>query len=86
MTTRELNRDIKRLNAAIKAMPSGPSDQHKETYYKFIADYAKKEFTRLYFAADDFKVLSKESILILIRLNLRHRFIAFHQFGNKIEI
>jgi len=81
MTTRELNRDIKRLAKNIAALDSSNLD----SFFKYIEEVAKPEFTRLYHASSDFKGLSKESILILLRLNLSHRFIALHHFGGKIE-
>lgn len=87
MTIKELNQDIKRLNKYIKGIAKAAEMMKDNTaYFADIEKVAKPEFIRLHHAADDFKSLSKDSILILVRLNLSHRFIAFHQFGNKIEI
>lgn len=82
MTARELNRDIKRLNADIKKNKSGNMD----AYFKYIGGPAKQEFIRLYYADTSMKSLSKESVLILLRLNLSHRFIPLHIFGLHTEI
>lgn len=73
MTTAELNRDIKRL-----AKQLGTDKEHTEEF--------KKEFLRLYGADNDFKYSNKDSVLTLLRINLRHRFIALHQFGIHITI
>lgn len=81
MTKQELNRDIKRLHKAIANKSSNPDGE----YYKYIETTAKNEFTRLYHAADNFEALTKQSILIMFRLNLRHRFVAFHNFGLTIN-
>ncbi len=83
MTNAELNRDIKRLNKAIKAFPK--SDDNGP-YFDFIAKYVTPEFKRLFYADSEFKAMNRESILIMLRLNLSHRIIPFHQFGLNIEI
>lgn len=87
MTKQELNRDIKRLNRYINGIRKAAEMMQDNTaFFADMEKVAKPEFTRLYYAADDFTALTKDSVLILLRLNLSHRFIAFHQFGNKIEI
>ncbi len=73
MTKSELNRDIKRLAK------------------QFGTDYAQteafeKEFKRLYYADSDFQYNNKDSVLTMLRINLRHRFIALHQFGLNITV
>lgn len=75
MTTQELNRDIKRLHKAI-ALKSGTAD-----YYNYVDTTARTEFKRLYYADKEFKYMSKESIKMMIRLNLKHRFEPLHMFG-----
>lgn len=75
MTTQELNRDIKRLRKSIV------SHNGKDSYYSFIENEAKKEFQRLYGADREFKYMNKESIKIMFRLNIRHRFQPLHNFG-----
>ena len=87
MTIKELNRDIKSLNKYIKGI-SQAADLMKDNaaYYRDIENVAKPEFIRLYHAANDFKALTKDTILIMLRLNISHRFIALHNFGNLIEI
>jgi len=73
MTTQELNRDIKRL-----AKQFNTDKEHTEEF--------KKEFLRLYHADNNFQYSNKDSVLTLLRINLRHRFIALHSFGININI
>lgn len=80
MTKQELNRDIKRLYNNIEKAKNTP------LFFEYIEKQAKKEFTRLLYASDDFSALSKKSVLILYRLNLRHRFIPLHTFGLNIKL
>ena len=82
MTKNELNRDIKRLKSEIYRM----SFESLETYLKYIETDAKKEFTRLYYADQQFEYINRTSVLIMLRLNLSHRFIPLHLFGNGIEL
>lgn len=82
MTPSELNRDIKRLNSDIKKkLAIGGTE-----YYNYIENVAKKEFNRLYHADDHFIYMNRQSILIMLRLNIRHRFVALHMFGIYIEL
>lgn len=83
MTTNELNRDIKRLYKAIeqiRKISELPNHTSKE-YFDFIEDYAKREFKRLYNSDNAFEYMNKESIKIMLRLNIRHRFEQLHMFG-----
>lgn len=73
MTKQELNRDIKRL-----AKQFGTEKENTPEF--------EKEFKRLYFADREFTYMNKDSVLIMLRINLRHRFIALHQFGINITI
>lgn len=82
MTKNELNRDIKRLKSEIYRM----SFESLETYYKYIDTEARKEFKRLYYADDKFQYMNKTSVLIMLRLNLSHRFVVLHHFGIGIEL
>lgn len=75
MTNQELNRDIKRLGKQFDT----------EKTEKQLQDF-EKEFKRLYYADNSFKALNKDSILIMLRTNLRYRFIALHSFGLNIEL
>lgn len=79
MKTSELNRDIRRLNSEIKKNSATGGHQ-------YIESYAKKEFKRLYAADNQFIYMNKQSVLIMLRLNLRYRFVPLHQFGLYIEI
>lgn len=80
MTKQELNRDIKRLYNNIEKAKNTPS------FFEYIDNNAKKEYTRLLNASDDFSALSKKSVLILYRLNLSYRFIPLHTFGLNAKI
>lgn len=82
MTAKELNRDIKRLANEIYRISF--EDQNK--YLAYLESEAKKEFLRLYRADKQFEYMNKQSILIMLRLNVRHRFEAHHMFGIYIPI
>lgn len=69
MTKAEYNRDVKRLRNYIKANRNG-----EETY---IAS----EFRRLYGADKTFEYANKDSVLTLLRINLRYRLVPLHMFG-----
>ena len=81
MTTKQLNADIKKLYANIK--------KYKEangSTYEYIDNVAKAEFKRLYYADIKFEYMNKQSILIMLRLNLRHVFFPLHSFGILINL
>lgn len=82
MTTQQLNRDVKRLQKDIENALKG-GEFH---YHQYIEGEAATEFKRLYNADSSFKSMSKSSILLMVRMNLRHRFIPLHSFGLNIEI
>lgn len=82
MTPRELNNAVKILNSELYRMSFGDLDE----YIKYRDNEAKKEFIRLYHADETMESLTKRSILIMFRLNLKHRFIAFHLFGINIKL
>lgn len=79
MTKRELNNGIKKLHAEIAKRVDTPD------YFNYVDGVAKKEYLRLYNADNTFESFNKESIKILIRLNLKHRFISIHNFGIHIN-
>jgi len=78
MTAKELNRDIKRLRLKIEKMKH--SENHEE-WFKFIDNEAKQEFIRLYHADTSMQSMSKQSIIIMIGLNVSHRFLPLHNFA-----
>lgn len=84
MDSTQLNRDIQSLKHKVKSFKT--KGGNLEPYFKFIEDVVKPEYIRLYRADDTFKSLTQKSVLIMIRLNLSHRFIPFHQFGLNIEL
>jgi hypothetical protein len=77
MTTQELNRDIKRLLKEDSLYASTNKAVH--------LDNIRREFVRLYMADQYFQYMNRTSILIMLRLNLRYRFVALHSFGVLIE-
>jgi len=80
MTATELNRDVKRLLKNIKAAEVWPANQD------YIQNGARKEFLRLYWADTKFEYMNRQSILIMLRLNLKYHFEPTHMFGIFIEI
>lgn len=81
MTKKELNRDIKRLGSEIYRM----SFKDQDKYIEYLENKAKKEFTRLYYADKSFEYMNEKSTKLMLKLNVKHRFIAFHQFGLMID-
>ena len=73
MTSKELNRDIKRLTKLV-----GTDKEYTPEF--------EKEFRRLYYADSSMEYLNADSMRIMLRLNVRKRFIPFHQFGLMINI
>jgi len=73
MTATELNRGIKKLGKQF-----GTDKSNTPEY--------EKEYKRLYYADDDFQYMNKDSVLTMLRINLRHRFIALHSFGINISL
>ncbi len=82
MTAKELNRDIKRLASEIYRM----SFEDTKEYYKYLETIAGQEFKRLYHADYKLEYMNLNSVKIMFRLNLSHRFIAFHSFGLGINL
>ena len=81
MTKKELNRDIKRLGKGVyKAFAEGD-----DKYYEYIEKVAKPEFMRLYRADTQFEYMSLNSVKLMLRMNLKHRFVALHTFGLMIN-
>jgi hypothetical protein len=54
----------------------------KSDDYNFMVS----EIKRIYYADPEFKYLNRNSILILLKLNLIFRVMPFRQFGIKIEL
>lgn len=77
MTTKELNRDIKRLANEFYRLSFGDTD----IYNAYKENEGKTEFMRLYRADSEGKYMSHKSMLQLFRINLRHRYIPLHSFG-----
>ena len=92
MTARQLNQRVKNLKKAIliklKAadIVSGTMPDAQDLYHAFIEGEAKKEFRTIFYADTTFEYLSKESILTMLRLNVRYKFVELHRFGIDIEL
>lgn len=84
MDKQELNSKIRKLYKEVSKLQSEQSNL--DIFFSIIDTEIKPKYTSLYYADDSFKSFNKESILILIRLNLRYRFIPFHQFGLNINL
>lgn len=82
MTTKELNRDVKRLHQSIM---KASQQMTTEEYFDFISRDAKREYLRLYHADSTFTYMNRSSILIMFVLNRVNRFIPFHQFGPNVH-
>jgi hypothetical protein len=78
MTTSELNRDIKRLLKEDRLY----TDTSKEVHLENL----RREFLRLERADRNFEYINRTSILIMLSLNLKHRFVALHTFGLFIDL
>lgn len=81
MTSKELNRDIKRLGAELYRM----SFEDSKVYWAYIENAAKKEFMRLFYADTAFEFMNLNSVKLMLRLNIKHRFVPLHTFGLSID-
>jgi hypothetical protein len=82
MLSKELNRDVKRLVKAIQKEVKENAGYIKGDSFPIF----QKEFRRLYHADDMFEFMSKDSILRMLRLNLKYRFMPLYLFGIKIQL
>jgi len=81
MTKKELNRDIKRLGAEIYRM----SFEDQDKYFEYLDKEARKEFIRLFYSDQDFEYMNLNSVKLMLRMNLKNRFIDLHTFGLMIN-
>jgi len=79
MTKQELNRDIKRLYNKFDKLAG-------DDFYKFVETEGQKEFKRLYYADSEADYLNKTTLLMMMNLNRRYRYIQFHTFYINAEI
>ncbi len=75
MTTKE-------LNDKIAALAIRERDPHMLDYIEQFKD----DYRLLYYSDDQFIQMNKKSVLIMLRLNVRYRIIAFHNFGLFINL
>ena len=74
MTTKELNRDIKRLSKIERYIDGN------------INPVFESEYLRLYGADKEFAYMNLTSVKIMLRLNVCHRLVPFHRFGLHIGL
>ena len=77
MTNRELNRDVKRLYKRCKKNLKSTQDW---SVYDLEMEFLAKEYKRLFYADREMKVLSKQSVLMMLSLNNSYRFVPLHHF------
>jgi len=78
MTKLELNRDIKRLAKNIA--------KNEEKNSAELPLFLKAEYMRLYYADTSLMSYTQKSVLIMLRLNVRYRFVPLHIFGLAIDL
>ena len=71
MTKKELNRDIKRL---------------ANNYQNMGEEDLRKEFKRLYYWDPAMDLMNVYSVRMMLRLNLKYRFISLHYYGTAIDL
>ena len=79
MTPQEYNRDVKRLRKMVDGLAT--STLREDAMWEYIDKNIKSEWVRLYNADNTFQYANKNSVLTLLRINLRFRFIPLHSFG-----
>ena len=72
-----INKEIKTLhkNLCLSTFESN------DVFFNYVETKAKQEYIRLYEATKDCSGVTKDSIIMLLTMNRKHRFIPFHQFG-----
>lgn len=78
MTKQEYNRDVKRLHKAVQRIKNTLTGQ---AYFDAVDRDIKPEFLRLYRADSEFTYANKQSIITLLSINHRYRWIPLHSFG-----
>jgi hypothetical protein len=81
MTARQLNARVRKLRDRVIDM-----ELYHDSHYYDTLRAIHDEFSLIYSAAPDFKGISRQNILIMFRINMKYRFISFHQFGINIVI
>jgi len=83
MTPQELNRDIKRL---LKAIVKRVEEKHETGCQIDIYREFYNEYKRLYYTDREFEDMNRQSIRIMVRLQIKYRFITHHHFGLHITV
>lgn len=79
---KELNKRVENLSKEIYRKGFEDID----SYFKYLETTATKEFTDIYSNDTKFVYLSKDNVLRMFRMNLKHRFVPMHSFGILIDI
>jgi len=83
-------KEIKQLNDDIKSFYDDceyhVNNDEPDDFIDWLESSAKNRFLKLYLKDDLFLYISRESILILLKLNLKYRFLSLHNFGNRIDL
>ena len=82
MNNQQINRAIQKLKEDLHEM----SFRNNNEYFTFVETEVKKRFLEIHRDDDKFEKMKKSNVLIMFRLNLRHKFVALHQFGINIEL
>ena len=82
MEDRKLNKEIVNLKDDFYHM----SFQSHGEYLEFIERKGKEKFMELYNSDPSFEKINKESIRIMLYLNIKHRYVRLHNFGSQINI
>lgn len=77
-----MDKAIKELNSELYRL----SFENTAEYYIYIETKAKQEFVRIYEMDKTLESLAKRNILVMFRLNQRHRFVPFETFGINIKL
>lgn len=82
MTPKQLNHQIKKFGKQYLTELKKPADE----FFDWLEKEGKKEFTRLYYADQSMKSINKNSVIILMRINMIHHIIPFHRFGLMVNV
>lgn len=83
METKALNRDIKRL---ARNFEKAKNNLDMPEYFEYIDETVKPEFKRLFDMDKGFEYISRDSILILLSMNISLRIVPLHVFGSHINL
>lgn len=82
MTPKQLNSRIKKFGKRYLTELKKPADE----FFNWLNTEGTEEFNTLCGADQEMKYINKQSILILMRINMRHRLMPFHRFGMMVNV